>query len=79
MNRGMIKTHAEIVIARGGALLSCVLGKIVKHVAPGVTTAELDEPWPEKEILKAGDKPVFKGYRVYGVKQAYNSTGLHFG
>ena len=36
MNRGIIiKTDAEIeLIARGGALLSRVLGKIAKHLRP---------------------------------------------
>jgi len=74
MRRGIVKTSEEIeVIGRGGVLLSRVLGKVARHVRPGVTTAELDEI-AEKEILKAGGKPAFKGYRITGVKQAYNST-----
>jgi methionyl aminopeptidase len=74
MNRGMIKTEKEIeLIGRGGRLLSRVLGKVAAHVAPGVTTAQLDD-LAEKEILKAGGRPAFKGYRIYGVKMAYNST-----
>lgn len=74
MPKGTVKTKEEIeLIARGGALLSRALGKVARHVAPGVTTAELDEI-AEKEILKAGGRPAFKGYRVHGVKQAYNST-----
>jgi len=74
MNRGMVKTDEEIkLIGRGGRLLSRVLGKIVSRVAPGVTTAELDD-LAEKEILKAGGRPAFKGYRIQGVRMAYNST-----
>ena len=74
MRKGMIKTPEEIkLIGRGGRLLSRVLGKVVARVAPGVTTAELDD-LAEKEILKAGGRPAFKGYRVYKVEMAYNST-----
>jgi methionyl aminopeptidase len=74
MRKGIVKTDEEIeMIGRGGALLSRVLGKVARHVAPGVTTAELDD-LAEKEILKAGGKPAFKGYRIHGVKAAYNST-----
>lgn len=74
MRKGTVKTKEEIAaIARGGVLLSRVLGKIAKHVAPGVTTAELDD-LAEKEILKVGGRPAFKGYRIAGVKPAYNST-----
>lgn len=74
MKKGIVKTEDEIeLIARGGVLLSRVLGKIAKRVAPGVSTADLDN-LAEKEILKAGGRPAFKGYRIYGVKQAYNST-----
>ena len=44
MNRGMVKTDEEIkLIGRGGRLLSRVLGKVIARVAPGVTTAELDD------------------------------------
>jgi methionyl aminopeptidase len=69
----MVKTQDEIeVIGRGGVLLSRVLGKIARRVAPGVTTAELDD-LAEKEILKAGGKPAFKGYKISGAP-AYNST-----
>lgn len=74
MKKGMVKTPEEIaVIGRGGVLLSRVLGKVARRVAPGVTTAELDD-LAEKEILKAGGVPAFKGYKIHGVKQAYNST-----
>ena len=61
------------MIRRGGVLLSRVLGKVARRVAPGVTTAELDDI-AEREILKAGGRPAFKGYRIAGVKMPYNST-----
>ncbi len=74
MKKGMIKTQEEIVaIRRGGELLSRVLGKLARRVAPGVTTAELDE-LAEKEIRKVGGVPSFKGYKIPGVKRAFNST-----
>ena len=74
MKSGSVKTLDEIkLIGRGGRLLSRVLGKVVSRVAPGVSTADLDD-LAEKEILKAGGRPAFKGYRIAGVKAAYNST-----
>jgi len=74
MRKGIVKTSEEIVaLAKGGALLSRVLGKVARRVAPGVSTAELDD-LAEKEILKAGGRSAFKGYRIPGVKPAYNST-----
>ena len=74
MRQGYIKAPEEIeALAKGGALLSRVLGKVARRVSPGVTTAELDD-LAEREILKAGGRPAFKGYRIAGVKTAYNST-----
>ncbi len=74
MKTGIIKTEAEIAaILRGGRLLSRVLCKVAARVAPGVSTSDLDD-LAEKEILKAGGKPAFKGYKISGVKMAYNST-----
>ena len=74
MKSGMIKTPEEIeVLRRGGKILSRVLGMVAERVAPGASTAELDD-LAEREILKAGGRPAFKGYRIAGVKAAYNST-----
>lgn len=74
MKTGMVKTPEEIaIIARGGELLSRVLGKVAKKAIVGASTADLDD-LAEKEILKVGGRPAFKGYRVSGVRQAYNST-----
>jgi len=41
-----------------------VLTELASHVAPGVTTADLDE-LAEKRIRKAGAMPAFKGYHGY--------------
>jgi methionyl aminopeptidase len=47
-----------------GRLVGEVLTELASKVAPGVTTAELDEV-AEKRILKAGATPAFKGYHGY--------------
>ena len=47
-----------------GRLVGEVLTELAAHVAPGVTTADLDE-LAEKRIRKAGATPAFKGYHGY--------------
>jgi len=47
-----------------GRLVGEVLTELSAHVAPGVTTADLDE-LAEKRIRKAGGTPAFKGYHGY--------------
>ena len=47
-----------------GRLVGEVLTELAAHVAPGVTTADLDE-LAEKRIRKAGGTPAFKGYHGY--------------
>jgi methionyl aminopeptidase len=47
-----------------GRLVGEVLSELAAHVAPGVTTADLDE-LAEKRILRAGATPAFKGYHGY--------------
>ena len=47
-----------------GRLVGEVLIELAAHVAPGVTTADLDD-LAEKRILKAGATPAFKGYHGY--------------
>src|SRR5262245_48154470 len=49
---------------RAGRLVGEVLAELSTKVAPGVTTAELDE-MAEKRILAAGATPAFKGYHGY--------------
>jgi methionyl aminopeptidase len=47
-----------------GRLVGEVLTELAAHVAPGVTTADLDE-LAERRILRAGATPAFKGYHGY--------------
>ena len=47
-----------------GRLVGEVLTELIAHVAPGVTTADLDE-LAEKRIARAGAVPAFKGYHGY--------------
>jgi methionyl aminopeptidase len=47
-----------------GRLVGEVLTELAARVAPGVTTADLDD-LAEKRILKAGATPAFKGYHGY--------------
>src|SRR5471030_1973119 len=47
-----------------GRLVGEVLTELAARVAPGVTTAVLDE-LAEKRIRKAGATPAFKGYHGY--------------
>jgi methionyl aminopeptidase len=47
-----------------GRLVGDVLSELAAHVAPGVSTGELDI-LAEKRILQAGATPAFKGYHGY--------------
>src|SRR5258708_28512440 len=47
-----------------GRLVGEVLSELSAHVAPGVSTADLDA-LAEKRILAAGATPAFKGYHGY--------------
>src|SRR3979409_160398 len=47
-----------------GRLVGEVLTELAAHVAPGVTTADLDA-LAEKRIARAGATPAFKGYHGY--------------
>ena len=47
-----------------GRLVGEVLSELMAHVAPGVTTADLDA-LAEKRIKRAGAVPAFKGYHGY--------------
>jgi methionyl aminopeptidase len=62
MKNGLIKTKEEIeIIAEGGKLIHNILQSTAELVKPGVTTWDLNE-FAEKEILKIGGKPSFKGF-----------------
>ena len=59
------RSAAELERMReAGRLVGEVLTELAAHVAPGVTTADLDE-LAEKRIRKAGATPAFKGYHGY--------------
>ena len=59
------RSTAELKKMReAGRLVGEVLTELAAHVAPGVTTADLDE-LAEKRIRKAGATPAFKGYHGF--------------
>jgi methionyl aminopeptidase len=59
------RSSAELERMRqAGRLVGEVLTELTAHVAPGVTTADLDA-MAEKRIAQAGATPAFKGYHGY--------------
>jgi methionyl aminopeptidase len=59
------KSPAEIAKMRGASqVVAQVLDELAAMVAPGVTTADLDEA-AELKVRAAGAEPAFKGYRGY--------------
>jgi methionyl aminopeptidase len=59
------RSAAELEQMReAGRLVGEVLSELMAHVAPGVTTADLDA-LAEKRIMRAGAVPAFKGYHGY--------------
>ncbi len=59
------RSKAELERMRdAGRLVGEVLSELAAHVAPGVSTGELDV-LAEKRILQAGATPAFKGYHGY--------------
>jgi methionyl aminopeptidase len=59
------RSAAELERMReAGRLVGEVLTELMAHVAPGVTTADLDA-LAEKRIMRAGAVPAFKGYHGY--------------
>jgi methionyl aminopeptidase len=59
------KSPEEIVIMRrAGAIVADTLDRLEAALAPGVTTAELDQI-AEEAISTAGARPSFKGYRGF--------------
>ena len=59
------RSAAELEKMRtAGRLVGEVLTELASHVAPGVTTADLDA-LAEKRIAAAGATPAFKGYHGY--------------
>lgn len=69
-----IKTKEEIEIIReGGKRLATILAKVGTMVAPGVTTAELDE-YAHKLIKEGGDVPAFLNYKPEGHHRAFPAS-----
>lgn len=69
-----IKKEEEIKILReGGKHLAEVLRTIIAHVAPGVSTADLNT-LAEKEIRLLGDEPAFLNYTPWGADRPYPAT-----
>ena len=63
----MIVCRSKVELERmrdAGRLVGDVLSELAAHVAPGVSTGELDV-LAEKRILQAGATPAFKGYHGY--------------
>ncbi|MEH6890470.1 type I methionyl aminopeptidase [Bacillus sp. NPDC077411] len=59
------KTPREIEIMReAGKIVALTHQELKKHIAPGITTKELDQI-AEKTILKYGAVPSFKGYNGF--------------
>src|SRR5436853_5878555 len=73
------RSAAELKRMReAGRLVGEVLTELSAHVAPGVTTADLDA-LAEKRILAAGAVPAFKGYHGYPatICASVNSEVIH--
>lgn len=61
-----LKSDREIAVMReAGRLVAEVLDLMGRHIAPGVTTRELDG-LAEDHIRRRGGEPLFKGYRMGG-------------
>ncbi|KND51340.1 MAG: methionine aminopeptidase, type I [Parcubacteria bacterium C7867-001] len=63
-------TEEKEGITESGRRLGAVLAELRRHVAPGVSTKELDDI-AEKMILEGGDLPAFKGYTPEGAPRPY--------
>lgn len=60
-------------ILESGKRLGAVLEELATHVAPGVSTLELDRI-AEELIRAAGDEPSFKGYTPEGARTPYPAS-----
>ncbi len=60
-----LKSPKELdIMKRAGQVAGLALQEVAKHIAPGITTKELDRV-AEKVIRSAGGKPTFLGYRGF--------------
>lgn len=70
----IVKTEKEIELLReGGKHLAIVLQKVKEHIAPGVSTGELDD-LALKLIREYGDEPAFLNYKPEGAKKPFPAT-----
>lgn len=61
----ILKSHREIALMReAGRIVAGALAKLQEHIAPGITTGELDRI-AEEYICRHGAVPAFKGYRGF--------------
>ena len=60
-------------IIESGRRLGVILEKLEKMVAPGVTTAELEDE-AMRLIEEGGDKPAFKGYTPEGARRPFPAS-----
>jgi len=66
-----VKSENQIEkIKKSGKILSSVLGRLAKEVAPGVLTIDLDD-LARKLIEEAGGKPAFLGYKPEGATHPF--------
>lgn len=69
-----IKTKEEVALMReGGARLASILKYLVDTARAGISTKELDGQ-AERMIREVGGDPVFKGYRIEGVRTPYPAS-----
>jgi methionyl aminopeptidase len=67
----IVKTKEEIVVMREcGHRLARILDNVVSCIKPGGSASELDE-LAERLIRAAGGAPVFKGYKVKGIRAGF--------
>lgn len=74
-----IKSNREIALMEEAGRIVALAHKAVKEaIAPGVTTAELDEV-AEKVILAHGATPSFKGYNGFpgSICASINNVVIH--
>src|SRR3989338_4386755 len=70
----IVKNNEELnILKECGGRLAKIMDEVVKAVRPGVRTKDLDK-FAEELILSSGGEPVFKGYKISGVKKAYPAS-----
>lgn len=73
-NKIRIKTSEDIVKLRiAGKRLSVIIKKVGEHVAPGVSTGELDRLFNQL-VTDGGDVPVLLGYQPFGAEFPYPAS-----